>query len=53
MQGPAEVEPARVWLVGQVSVVYEVGSNLNIAPKRSCSVLECDIVMLPNYMLMM
>ena len=27
--------------------------NLNISPKMSCGMLECDIVMLQNYMLMM
>ena len=27
--------------------------NLNIAPKMSYGVLECDIVMLQNYMIMM
>ena len=26
--------------------------NLNISPKISCGMLECDIVMLQNYMLM-
>ena len=26
--------------------------KLNISPKMSHGVLECDIVMLPNYMLM-
>ena len=26
--------------------------NLNISPKKSCGVLECDIVMLQDYMLM-
>ena len=31
-------------------VIY--GFNLNIPPKMSYGVLECDIVMLQNYMLM-
>ena len=26
--------------------------NLNISRKMSCDVLECDIIMLQNYMLM-
>ena len=26
--------------------------NLNISPKMSCGVLECDVVTLQNYMLM-
>ena len=31
-------------------IIY--GFNLNISPKMSNSVLECDIVMLENYKLM-
>ena len=31
-------------------IIY--GFNLNISPKVSCGVLECDIVMLQNYILM-
>ena len=31
-------------------VIYSF--NLNISPKMSCGVLECDIVLLQNYMLM-
>ena len=48
IQGPAEV----VWLGGYVDVSHEMDSNLNISPKMSYGVLECDIVMLQNYMLM-
>ena len=32
-------------------IIY--GFSLNISPKMSCGVLECDIVMLQNYMLML
>ena len=31
-------------------IIY--GFNLNISPKMSYDVLECDIVMLQNYVLM-
>ena len=31
---------------------HEMDSNLNISPKMSYGVFECDIVMLQNYMLM-
>ena len=31
-------------------IIYSL--NLNISPKMSCGVLECHIVMLQNYMLM-
>ena len=31
-------------------IIYSL--NLNISPKISYTVLECDIVMLQNYMLM-
>ena len=31
-------------------IVYSF--NLNISPEMSCGVLECDIVMIQNYMLM-
>ena len=51
MEGPAEVMPAQVWLVGYMNVLHEMDSNLNISPKMSYGVLECDI-MLQNYMLM-
>ena len=37
-----------MWLVGHVSVLHEMGSNLNISPKMSYGVFECDIVMLRN-----
>ena len=39
-------------LAGYVNVSHEVDSNLNTSPKMSHGVLECDIVMLENYMLM-
>ena len=52
IQGLAEVMPAWVWLVGYVNVSHEIDNNLNISPKMSYGVLECDIVMLQNYMLM-
>ena len=35
---------------GHVDVLHEMDSNLNISPKMSCGVLECDI-MSHNYML--
>ena len=41
-----------MWLVGYMNISHEMDSNLNISPKMSCDVLECDIVMLQNYMLM-
>ena len=41
-----------MWLVGDVNVSHEMHSNLNISPKISYGVLECDSVMLQNYMLM-
>ena len=37
---------------GDVNVSHEMDSNMNISPKVSYSVRECDIVMLQNYMLM-
>ena len=45
-------EHLRVWLVGDVNVSHEMDGTLNISPKMSYGVLECDIVMLQNYMLM-
>ena len=39
-------------MVGYVSVSHEMGSNLNIVPKMTYGVLECDIVILQNYVLM-
>ena len=42
LQGPAEVTPAWVWLVGYVNVSHEMDSNLNISPKMSYGVLEYD-----------
>ena len=52
MQGLGEVRLALAWLVGYVNVSHGMGSNLNISPKLSHGVLECDNVMLQNYMLM-
>ena len=52
IQYPAEEMLAWVWLVGYVNVSHEIDSYLNISPKMSYGVLECDIVMLHNYMLM-
>ena len=45
IQGPAEVRLAYVRLVGYKSVLHETDSNLNISPKMSYGVLECDTVM--------
>ena len=42
VQGPAEVRPAWVWLVGYVNVSHDRDSNLNIVPKMPQGVLECD-----------
>ena len=39
-----------MWLAGYVNVSHERDSNLNISPKMSYGVLECDIVMLQDYM---
>ena len=33
-----------MWLAGDVNVSRKMGSNLNISPKMSYGVLECDIV---------
>ena len=59
IQRPAEVTPAWVWSVGEQYGCYGFnvgviiyGFNLNISPKMSYGVLECDSVMLQNYMLM-
>ena len=51
-QGPAEVRLAWMCLVGCMNVLNQMDRNLNISPKMSYSVLECDIVMLQNYMFM-
>ena len=32
------------WWVRELSISHEIDSNLNISPKMSCGVLECDIV---------
>ena len=47
VQGPAEVTP---WSVvgGDVNASHKMDSNLNMSPKMSHGVLECDIVMLQN-----
>ena len=37
-----------MWLVRYVNVSREMDSNLNISPKMSCGVLECDSVMLQS-----
>ena len=51
LQGLAEVTPLSV--VGRVHECFtRDGHNLNMSPKMSYGVLECDIVMLQNYMLM-
>ena len=39
------------WL-GYVNVSHKVNSNLNISPKMSYAVLQCDVVMLQDCMLM-
>ena len=52
VQGPAEVTPAWVWLVGYVKVSHEMLGSLNILPNTSYGVLGYGIVMLQNYMLM-
>ena len=52
MQGPAKVGLARGWLMEYMNVSHGTDSNLNMSPKRSHGVLECDIVMLQNDMLM-
>ena len=51
MQGLAEVMPLSV--VGRVcECLTRDGQQLNISPKMSCGVLECDSVTLQNYTLM-
>ena len=52
-QGPAEVRLAWVGLVGYVNCLTWDGQQLeqNLS-KMSYGVVECDIVMLQNYMLM-
>ena len=39
-------------MTGYVNVSHETYRNLNISPKMSYGVLECDIVILQNDMLM-
>ena len=51
-QGPAAARPAGVGLVGNNMGVMIYSFNLNISPKMSYGVLECDVVMVQNYMLM-
>ena len=41
-----------MWLVGYMNVSQEMERNFNISHKMSYGVLECDTVMLQNYMLM-
>ena len=45
----AEVVPLSV-VGGYVNVSHEMDGNLNISPKISYGVLECDIAMLQNHM---
>ena len=40
-----------MWWGGYVNVLRELDNNLSISPKMSEGVLECDIVTLQNYML--
>ena len=51
-QCPPAVTPARVWLVSNNMGIIIYSFNLNMSPKMSYGVLECDIVMSQNYMLM-
>ena len=41
-----------MWLVGNDMGVINHSFNWNISPKMSYGVLDCDIVRLQNYMLM-
>ena len=41
-----------VWLGGYVNVSHEMDGHLNISPKMSYGVLECDVVISQNDMLM-
>ena len=41
-----------MWVVGDMNVSHEMDANLNISPKMSYGTLECDIVMLQNYTIM-
>lgn len=47
IHGPGRSGPGRV-----IKWVYKFSFNLGISPKMSFDVLECDTVMLQNYMLM-
>ena len=51
-RGPAGVTPASVWSVGFVNVSREMDSSLNMSANVAYGGLECDMVMLQNYMLM-
>ena len=44
---------AEVWLVGNNMGAIIYSFNLNISPKVPYGVLECDAVVLQNYMLML
>lgn len=50
--GSGRVRPASVWLEGNNTGVIIYSFNLNISPKMSYTVLECDLVTFQNYMLM-
>ena len=52
MQGAVEGRPACGWLGGYGNVSHELDNHLNVSRGMSYGVLECDIVMLQNYMLM-
>ena len=51
LQGPAEVRPECGWQGNNMGVII-YSFNLNISPKMSYGVLECDTVMLQNDMFM-
>ena len=51
VNSPAEVLLECGWQGNNTGVII-YSFNLNISPKMSCGVLECDIVILQNYMLM-
>ena len=51
VQGPAEGLLECGWQGNNMGVIM-YSFNLNISPKMSYGVLECDVVMLQNYMLL-